>query len=50
MSLMFETTAHSTSKASGKHVKSDKNAPTTTSKDIFGQKLYKFPWTKYNML
>ena len=37
---MFESNAHFTSTARVKHVKSDKNAPTTTSKDIFGQKLY----------
>ena len=42
MSLMFESTGHSTSTARKKHVKTDKNAPTTTSKDIFGQKLYNF--------
>ena len=40
MGLMFESNAHSTSTARKKHVKNDKNAPTTTSKDIFGQKLY----------
>ena len=40
MSLMFESNAHSTSMARKKHVKNDKNARTTTSKDIFGQKLY----------
>ena len=42
MSLMFESTGHSTSTARKKHVKTDKNAPTTTSKDIFGQKLDNF--------
>ena len=39
---MFESNAHFTSMARKKHVKSDKNAPTTISKDIFGQKLYNF--------
>ena len=42
MSLMFESTAHSTSTARKEHVKSDKNAPTTTSKGVFGQKLHTF--------
>ena len=39
---MFESNAHFTSMANKKHVKSDKNASTTISKDIFGQKLYNF--------
>ncbi len=40
MSLMLEFNAHVTSTGRKKHVKRDKNAPTTISKDIFGQKLY----------
>ena len=39
---MFESRGHYTSMAREKHVKTDKNAPTTTPKDIFGQKLYNF--------
>ena len=39
---MFESNAHFTSTGRKKHVKSDKNAPTTNIKDIFGQKLYNF--------
>ena len=39
---MFESNAHFTSTARKEHVKSDKNAPTMISKDIYGQKLYNF--------
>ena len=39
---MFESNAHVTSTGREKHVKNDKNAPTTISKDIFGQNLYNF--------
>ena len=42
MSLMFESNAHVISTGRKKHVKSDKNAPRTISKDIFGKKLYNF--------
>ena len=42
MSLIFESNAHFTSTAREKHVKSDKNAPRTISKDNFGKKLYNF--------
>ena len=42
MSLMFESNAHFTSTGRKKHVKSDKNAPTTISKDIFLSKVIQF--------
>ena len=42
MSQIFSFIAHRTSFETKNHVKSDKNAPTMTSKGIFGQKLDDF--------
>ena len=49
MSLIFESIAPYTSMARKQHVKTDKNAPTTTEKSVFGQKLDNFAWTKSNI-
>ena len=42
MSLIFESIAPYTSMTRQLHVKTEKNAPTTTSKGVFGQKLDNF--------
>ena len=42
ISLIFESIAPYTSMTRNQHVKTDKNAPTTTSKGVFGQKLDNF--------
>ena len=50
MSQIFSFIAHRTSFERKNHVKSDKNAPTMTSKGIFGQKLDDFTWRKCSIV